>query len=151
MGGDGRVGSPFWWSTRGCCGCLLQRLLWHQAQAAEHARCLPVPLGSDTVARSCWSVYLGSMFSLACTSTVSVNFAEAVSRHSLMASSAGSADSLEGTLARCAAKRRDTLRLLTASTALLLLGMPLLLAAARACGGGEERAGAGGRTGRRQE
>lgn len=29
--------------------------------------CSPVPLGSDTVARSCWSVYLGSMFSLACT------------------------------------------------------------------------------------
>jgi hypothetical protein len=56
---------------------------------------------------------------------------------------------LEGTLARCAAKRRDTLRLLTASTALLLLGMPLLLTAARACAGevGAARRGAGGRAG----
>lgn len=41
--------------------------MWLNKTTAAGDGHAPVPLGSDTVARSCWSVYLGSMFSLACT------------------------------------------------------------------------------------
>lgn len=51
---------------------------------------LPVPCGSDTVARSCWSVYLGSSPMRACTSMLSVNLVDAVDLASLMASIASS-------------------------------------------------------------
>lgn len=45
----------------------------------------PVPLGRPTVARSCWSLYLVSMFIRAWISAVSPNLAFAVSFRSLMA------------------------------------------------------------------
>mmetsp|Transcript_40958 Transcript_40958/g.101821 ORF Transcript_40958/g.101821 Transcript_40958/m.101821 type:complete len:202 (+) Transcript_40958:532-1137(+) len=38
---------------------------------------LPVPCGSETVVRICWSLYLGSKFKLPCSSAVSVNLAVA--------------------------------------------------------------------------
>ena len=56
----------------------LMVLLAAGLQMAATRSSLPVPLGRTQVARSCWSLYLGSMFRLACTSTVSVNFREAV-------------------------------------------------------------------------
>lgn len=42
--------------------CSLLLLLMVASSLRRHA---PVPLGSDTVARSCWSEYLGSMLSFA--------------------------------------------------------------------------------------
>ena len=50
---------------------------WSSLQMAATRSTLPVPLGSTQVARICWSLYLGSMLRLACTSTLSVNLREA--------------------------------------------------------------------------
>ena len=52
----------------------------HTEQRTATRSSLPVPCGRLTVARSCWSVYFGSMFSRAWNSTVSVKLADAVSR-----------------------------------------------------------------------
>mmetsp|Transcript_13783 Transcript_13783/g.37246 ORF Transcript_13783/g.37246 Transcript_13783/m.37246 type:complete len:267 (+) Transcript_13783:494-1294(+) len=48
--------------------------------------CLPVPWGRETVARSCWSVYLGSRPMRACTSMLSVNLTDAEALARRMAS-----------------------------------------------------------------
>jgi len=58
-----------------------------------------VPLGRLTVARSCWSAYLGSMLSRAWNSTVSLNFSDAVPSAALTASSGSSATVLRGAAA----------------------------------------------------
>ena len=57
---------------------------WHSTATRT---VLPVPFGSATVARSCWSLYLGSMFSRTCASADSTNFAVALSIMSLMPAS----------------------------------------------------------------
>ena len=58
--------------------------------------------GSLQVALSCWSVYLGSMFSRAWNSTVSLNFVLAALRAVSRASSGSSGLVIGGTLARAA-------------------------------------------------
>jgi len=54
-----------------------------------------VPCGRFTVARSCWSVYFGSMFMRACISTVSVNRVDAVCS-TVEIASAGAAHAVTG-------------------------------------------------------
>mmetsp|Transcript_17061 Transcript_17061/g.29185 ORF Transcript_17061/g.29185 Transcript_17061/m.29185 type:complete len:206 (-) Transcript_17061:271-888(-) len=63
---------------------------------------LPVPLGRDTVARSCWSLNLGSRPIRACISMLSVNLVEAVLRAMRMAS-VGSSSTLRCTTLTCIA------------------------------------------------
>mmetsp|Transcript_4572 Transcript_4572/g.11284 ORF Transcript_4572/g.11284 Transcript_4572/m.11284 type:complete len:360 (-) Transcript_4572:53-1132(-) len=68
---------------------------------------LPVPLGRATVARSCWSLYLGSMLSRICASALSTNFAVAFSTISLTPSTGSTAVMRPGTLAFAFRKRLD--------------------------------------------
>ena len=75
---------------------------WHSTATRT---VLPVPLGSATVARSCWSLYLGSMFKRMCASADSVNFAVALSIMSLMPV-AGSCGSMRPGTEACALRKR---------------------------------------------
>mmetsp|Transcript_11728 Transcript_11728/g.54603 ORF Transcript_11728/g.54603 Transcript_11728/m.54603 type:complete len:266 (-) Transcript_11728:146-943(-) len=76
---------------------------------------LPVPLGRATVARSCWSLYLGSMLRRMWHSAVSGNLAVALASMSLTASPASMGFMRPGTPACALRKRLDCL----ASRALL--------------------------------
>mmetsp|Transcript_6947 Transcript_6947/g.28280 ORF Transcript_6947/g.28280 Transcript_6947/m.28280 type:complete len:228 (-) Transcript_6947:181-864(-) len=76
---------------------------------------LPVPLGRATVARSCWSLYLGSMLRRMWHSAVSANLAVALASMSLTASEGSIGFMRPGTAACALRKRLDCL----ASLALL--------------------------------
>ena len=75
---------------------------WHSTATRT---VLPVPLGSATVARSCWSLYLGSMFKRMCASADSVNFAVALSIMNLMPV-AGSCGAMRPGTEACALRKR---------------------------------------------
>ena len=64
-----------------------------------------MPCGRLTVARSCWSAYLGSMFSRAWNSIVSENLSDAVLSAAFTASSGSSCSVLGGTLLSIALHR----------------------------------------------
>mmetsp|Transcript_5270 Transcript_5270/g.13429 ORF Transcript_5270/g.13429 Transcript_5270/m.13429 type:complete len:290 (-) Transcript_5270:153-1022(-) len=79
---------------------------WHSTAMRTF---LPVPLGRATVARSCWSLYLGSMLRRMCASALSLNFAVAFSRITLMPAMGACAFMRPGTFACALRKRFDCL------------------------------------------